>query len=141
MNVEIVGADKLIAKLDKIANLETLTQAMKEATLFVEDVAREKAPKGDGTLIGSIESKVEVNGSEVIGTVFTPLFYAPYVEFGTGLYAAAGDGRKDVPWRYKDDAGNWHSTKGMHPQPFMYPALHENEDVIRQFLKEALADD
>ena len=140
-NVEIRGMNALIEKLDKLVDVQSVKAAMTEATLFVEDVAREKAPKGAGDLKGSIESKVDVQGSDVIGTVFTPLFYAPYVEYGTGLFAAKGDGRKDVPWVYCDDAGNFHSTMGMHPQPFMNPALNENREVIKQYLREALYND
>lgn len=139
-NVEIRGVDSLIEKLDTLASIESVEQAMKEATLFVESVAREKAPKKMGDLRRSIESKVEVNGDEVVGTVFTPLFYAPYVEYGTGLYSSKGNGRKDVPWVYCDDAGNFHTTSGMHPQPFMEPALNENRDIVKQFLREALHD-
>jgi HK97 gp10 family phage protein len=141
MSVELQGFDTIIAKLDKVADIQSVKAAITEASLFVEDVAREKAPKGAGDLRGSIESKVEVKGSEVHGTVFTPLFYAPYVEYGTGLFAEKGNGRKDVPWVYCDDAGNFHSTIGMHPQPFLRPALYENRETIKEYMKEALIND
>jgi HK97 gp10 family phage protein len=75
----------------------------------------------------SITSKVESRGDRVEGIVFTPLEYAPYVEFGTGLFAEEG-GRKDVPWSYKDDKGQWHTTSGMKPQPYLRPALNENRE-------------
>ena len=75
------------------------------------------------------------NGIE--GVVFTPLEYAPYVEYGTGLFAEEG-GRKDVPWCYQDDEGEWHTTSGQHPQPFMRPALDENREQILRILKEAI---
>ena len=60
------------------------------------------------------------------------------VEYGTGLFAENG-GRKNVPWRYKDDEGNWHSTSGQHPQPYMRPALNENREEILRILKDAIA--
>ena len=75
----------------------------------------------------------------MVGTVFTPLEYAPYVEYGTGLFAEKG-GRKDVPWHYQDDKGEWHSTSGQKPQPFMRPALNENREEIMRIIKEALHD-
>jgi HK97 gp10 family phage protein len=75
------------------------------------------------------------------GVVFTPLEYAPYVEFGTGLFAEAGDGRKDVPWMYQDDKGDWHSTSGMKPRPYMRPALDENREEIKRILKEGITGD
>lgn len=40
---------------------------------------------------------------------------AIWEEFGTGIYALGGNGRKDVPWTYRDSQGNWHKTKGKKP--------------------------
>jgi len=58
------------------------------------------------------------------------------VEFGTGLFAEEGNGRKDR-WCYQDDAGNWHSTIGQHPQPYMRPALNNNiEKIVQQFVND-----
>ncbi|WP_299043873.1 hypothetical protein [uncultured Campylobacter sp.] len=47
----------------------------------------------------------------MVGVVYTPLEYAPYVEYGTGLFAVEG-GRADVPWSYQNDKGEWISTSG-----------------------------
>ena len=47
-----------------------------------------------------------------------------------------------MPWNYKDDEGNWHSTTGMKPHPFMRPALNENrQNIIRVIKKEVGKDD
>ena len=59
------------------------------------------------------------------------------VEYGTGLFAESG-GRMDVPWNYQDDEGEWHSTSGQKPQPYMRPALEENKAAIKQILLEEL---
>ena len=40
---------------------------------------------------------------------------AIWEEFGTGIHALNGNGRKDVPWAYKDENGKWHKTKGKKP--------------------------
>lgn len=40
---------------------------------------------------------------------------AIWEEFGTGIHALNGNGRKDVPWVYKDENGQWHRTKGKKP--------------------------
>ena len=53
------------------------------------------------------------------------------------MFAEEG-GRTDVPWNYQDDKGEWHSTSGMRPQPFMRPALDENREKIIQMIKEGL---
>lgn len=136
MNVEFEGAEKLMARLDKMSDEAALKKSLETAALLVERSAREKAPKDTGALRRSIRSKVE--GLE--GIVYTPLEYAPYIEYGTGLFAE-GNGRKDVPWNYQDDKGNWHSTSGLKPQPFMRPSLDENRQKILEILKEGVMND
>lgn len=130
--------DSLYAALDDIAEGVRLEQIMKTACALVERSAKEKAPKGSGDLRRSITSEVTRDGDQIVGTVFTPLEYAPYVEYGTGLFAEGGNGRKEVPWHYKDDEGNWHTTSGMEPQPYMRPALTENRERILRMFKEDL---
>ena len=136
MNVEFEGAEKLMARLDKMSDEAALKKSLETAALLVERSAREKAPKDTGALRRSITSKVE--GLE--GIIYTPLGYAPYIEYGTGLFAE-GNGRKDVPWNYQDDKGNWHSTSGLKPQPFMRPSLDENRQKILEILKEGVMND
>lgn len=138
MSIEIEGMGEIMKRLEGITDPDQLAQAMKKACLLVERSAKMNVPKGmTGELGRSITSTVDVNGSEVIGTVYTPLEYAPYVEYGTGLFAEAGDGRKDVPWHYQDDQGEWHSTSGQPPRPFMRPALNENREQIIRILEGA----
>lgn len=112
-------------------------QAIGMACALVERKAKEKAPKDTGALRRSITSEVNNSSGEMVGVVFTPLEYAPYVEFGTGLFAEK-EGRQDVPWSYQDDKGEWHSTSGQKPQPYMRPALEENREDILRIIKEAL---
>lgn len=128
---EIQGLEEVIKRLEKVADTESLGKALGRACALVERSAKQKAPKNNGELRRSITSKVE----GTTGIVFTTLEYAPYVEFGTGLFAENG-GRMDVPWNYKDDEGEWHSTSGQKPQPFMRPALDENRERIKQIIKE-----
>lgn len=139
--IKIEGIEELIERFEKIADPEKMKAALGKACALVERAAKEKAPKGIGDLKRSIESRVVHNGTELVGEVFTPLEYAPYVEFGTGLFAEGGNGRKDVPWNYKDDEGNWHSTSGMPPRPYMRPALNENREKIIRILKEGATND
>ena len=133
MSIELEGLDEVLNSLGKLADTTNLEGALGKACAIVEASAKKKAPKDSGNLRRSITSKVENNE----GIVYTPLFYAPYVEYGTGLFAESG-GRTDVPWNYQDDEGNWHSTSGMKPQPFMRPALYENREEILRILKEGL---
>lgn len=138
MSVKIEGLDDVLAAISNIADTQDLKQAMGRACAFVEGEAKKKAPKGNGELRRSIESRVEETGDDITGVVSTPLEYAPYVEFGTGLFAEDGDGRKDVPWCYQDEKGEWHSTSGQPPAPFLRPALHENRETVLRILKGGL---
>lgn len=140
MDIRLDGLEEVFKMLDETVDEAKVKNALEKACAVVERSAKQNAPKGTGELRRSITSKVESNGSELKGVIYTPLEYAPYVEFGTGLFAESG-GRKDVPWCYQDDEGEWHSTSGMKPHPFMRPALNENREQILRILKGAIADD
>ena len=132
MAITLEGIDEILEQIEELAETDEIQKALKKACLVVERSAKEKAPQGrTGELARSITSKVE--GLE--GVVFTPLDYAPYVEYGTGLFAENG-GRSDVPWRYKDERGEWHTTSGQNPHPYMRPALNENREQVIRILKE-----
>lgn len=167
--VEFKGLDKIIAKLDKMQDTSTIVSAMQDACDLVEGSAEYKAPKDTGALKRSITNRVEVIGNEVSGIVFTPLEYAPYIEYGTGMYAENGNGTSGY-WVYVGDKDydpdrkkshkrytlqeakqivaimrskglEAYYTNGMHPQPFMRPALKENEQNIKKKLKEGIMSD
>ena len=136
-DIKIEGLDAVVEGLEKITDTAALRKAVARASALVERSAKQKAPKGIGDLRRSIKSRVEEIAGGVYGIVYTPLEYAPYVEFGTGLFAEEG-GRQDVPWHYKDDKGEWYSTNGMKPHPYMRPALHENREEIKRIIKEGV---
>lgn len=137
MSIEFKGIEGIEKKLSVLEDFDALEKALKDCCLLVERSAKQKVQKfrDTGNLARSIESKVE----NMEGIVHTPLEYAPYVEYGTGLFAEE-EGRKDVPWCYQDDKGEWHTTSGQHPQPYMRPALNENREKIIRILKGALLD-
>lgn len=140
MSVEFQGLEEILNSLEELADPARFEAALGKVCALVERDAKQKAPKDTGALRRSIESKIEKDSTEIKGVVFTPLEYAPYVEYGTGLFAESG-GRADVPWSYQDDKGEWHTTSGQHPQPFMRPALDENRAQILRILKEGLMND
>jgi HK97 gp10 family phage protein len=137
MSIKFEGLESIEDKLYKLKDVKSYENALKKACMLVERTAKQKAPKGNGELRRSITSRIDKDGNELKGVVFTPLEYAPYVEYGTGLFAEE-QGRQDVPWHYKDDEGNWHSTSGMPPHPYLRPALYENREEILRLLKEGI---
>ena len=128
-----IDANSLLKRIDKMGSETNISAAIGKACALVEGEAKKKAPKDTGALRRSISSTVK--GTE--GIVFTPLEYAPYVEYGTGLFAEKG-GRKNVPWYYKDEEGKWHRSSGQHPHPYMRPALNENREEILRLIKEGI---
>ena len=137
-DIRFEGLEEVLKSIENLGDLNNLDDAMGKACALVERIAKQKAPRGTGELSRSITSRVDHEGEDVVGVVYTPVEYAPYVEYGTGLFAEGGNGRKDVPWSYKDDKGDWHSTSGMKPHPFMRPALDENREEIIRILKEGM---
>ena len=131
MSIKLEGLDNVIKELKGLE--KDITPALQKCCALVEASAKELAPKGTGELRRSITSTVANNE----GIVYTPLLYAPYIEYGTGLFAENG-GRQDVPWKYKDDDGTWYTTYGMHPHPYMRPALNKNKKKIIELIKEGI---
>ena len=137
----ITGIDEAIESLDKAVGVEKLVANMTRACLIVERAAKENAPKGNGDLRRSITHTVVTEGEEVKGKVYTPLEYAPYVEYGTGLFAEGGNGRQDVPWCYRDEkTGEFVYTSGQHPIPYLRPALEDNRLKVIEELQKGLLD-
>lgn len=144
-HVSIKNVDRLIQRFNNIANME-LRDTMNKATELVHGQAKMLVPpNGTGYLAGSIKMQVKDTGKELQGRVYTNAEYAIYVEMGTGV---KGNGTypyeikgftpkyKDKGWVYFDeDKGEWIYTKGQVAQPYMYPALKNNEKTIKQMFK------
>lgn len=121
---EIINLDKLNYKLENLANLD-VSKALNRACLVVENEAKRLCPVDTGDLRNSINHEVHNN----VGIVGTNKEYAPYVEFGTGIFAVEGNGR-DTPWSYQDDKGEWHTTVGQKPQPFLETAIQTKKKLV-----------
>ena len=61
---------------------------------------------------------------------------AIWEEFGTGIYAQNGNGRKDVPWVYRSEDGKWHKTKGKKPRRALQNAFNSMKNRIKKFFEE-----
>lgn len=133
MAIEFKGLKDVLNAIEDVADTSDLENAIGKACALVERSAKQNAPKDTGALRNSIQSRVEKSGGDIVGVVYTPLEYAPYVEYGTGLFAEEG-GRK-TPWAYQDDEGNWHKTNGQKPQPFLRPALNDNRKKIIEIIE------
>lgn len=105
---KIDGLEALINKVSKKAgNLAKLEQNVERATEYCKDEAKLMCPVDTGRLVNSLDSEVFWEGGSIVGSVFTNVEYAPYVEFGTSKMMA---------------------------QPFLYPALMDNRKIIRDLI-------
>lgn len=127
---EIEHLDELMSKLDKLSKVK-LDETLNKACIIVENKAKLACPVKNNQLRASITHEVE----ETSGVIGTNLAYAPFVEFGTGIYSDKGGGRS-TPWCYQDAEGHWYTTVGMRPQPFLEPALQSSiQDILQLFNK------
>ena len=87
-----MSIDELIIKFDKMGDY-SVQDALTKSCLVVETAAKNRVPYDTGNLGNSITYVIDGD----VGIVGTNVEYAPYVEFGTGLFSSKGDGRQDVP--------------------------------------------
>lgn len=74
-----------------------------------------------------------VDESEGKATIGSPLENAIWEEFGTGIHALNGDGRKTA-WHYKDKKGNWHTTTGKKGTRAFFRAFQKLKNpIIKMF--------
>jgi hypothetical protein len=129
-------------------DLQDFSRAMRQAHYTKQDMLdvegagalilvngqRMRAPVDTSALKGSIHPHViEADADHVIDDVGAEVEYAPYIEYGTGIYAESGQGRKGG-WRYRDPHGNWHFTMGGKPQPFVRPTALEDEPQVQNVI-------
>ena len=133
----ISGMKQLSKHLNNLANTQAIAEAMGKGVAMVEADAKENCPVQTGELKRSITSRVEQEPTLIQGEIFTDKEYGIYVHQGTGIYAVNGDGRQ-TPWSYQDSDGNWHTTLGQHPNPFLERALDNNKEKILTNIKETI---
>ena len=82
---------------------------------------------------GAQPSKMQIT-SDAENTVYigSAVFYAPYVELGTGKYYPGG---RPTPWKYQDAKGNWHWTHGNPAKPFLKPAVADHKQTYRKIIE------
>lgn len=96
-------------------------------------------------LKNSIRVVVEKDGDLIVAKVFTDCPHANYVEFGTGpkgeekghpLDDELNIARKQdkwlgkIPFLVSENDSGWRWIEGQEAQPFMYPAIKDEQDAI-----------
>ncbi len=131
---------------------KVLVDAVKEASAVGAQAAKQLAPRDTGQLAEQILiDPVVVKGDTVQGGYTSQAHHGAFIEFGTGQKGAAGISGADVdpkakgmltytlhPWRYRDSKGNWHTTIGMKPRPYMFPSSKLAKIRLKQALLRAI---
>lgn len=116
---------------------EEVVTAIQNSGLSMEREAKNQAPVDTGHLRRSITSQTVSLGSQPQAIVSAPVKYAPYVEFGTGIYARDGNGRK-TPWVYRNRRGQFIRTHGNKPNPFMGRSFEIKKDATVSRVSDAI---
>lgn len=104
-----------------------------EAAAELKTQAARNSRVDTGQLKGSWDYNVDESGKKA--TIGSPLENAIWEEFGTGEYAANGDGRKGG-WFYVDDKGKGHFTRGKTPNHTLQRAFDSKKNAIINRAKE-----
>jgi len=114
--------------------LDEVKRIVIETAYVIHSNAQALAPVDESNLRDSIE--VEILRDGMMAVVRVTANYAIYVEYGTGIYAAEGNGR-DTPWTYySDKLGRFVTTRGMRPQPFWDPAIDKGQRHFRDEMRD-----
>jgi len=138
----IKNIDKLLKKLDRlnINSKQELKQSMERNIRMVQGEAKLLCPVDTGSLRNSITTNVKETSKGIEAKVSTNYEIAPYVEFGTGRKGEESGGDKyPGPLNYKQDKWlvdipdvGYRWIEGQPAQPFMYPALKNNEELVKK---------
>lgn len=101
--------------------IKAIKRVIADTAELIQSQAQALAPVDDGNLRQSIEIRYFNRG--LSAEIIVGAHYALYVNYGTGIYAENGDGRKD-PWvYYSEKLGRFVYTVGQRPQQFWEPAV------------------
>ena len=135
MGITRIGANKVRKALNRWGeSIEAdVKRIVVETANLLKAEAVARAPVDTGDLKQSIEVDILNDGLTAIVTV--GVHYAIYIEFGTGIYAVKGNGRK-TPWSYySNKLDQWVTTRGMRAQPFWFPAIEIAQDYFKKEMR------
>ena len=104
----------------KAAMCSAIVAFLHEACGELEAQTKRNSKVKTGQTKGSYGYAVDESG--LVGYVGSDYENAIWEEFGTGEHALNGDGRKGG-WRYMDEKGNWHFTRGKKPRRPLFKAF------------------
>ena len=123
--MSVVFKDFTKIVLDKIH--QTGGDFLEEVGGEIEAQTKRNTKVDTGKTKNSWEHKVDADKMEVqIGSRYQN---ALWEEFGTGIYALNGDGRK-TKWVYRTEDGKYHTTVGKKPRRVLHRAYESKKNLI-----------
>lgn len=134
MTEYVEGAEEFKANMNNVDG-HKVREIADRIGQIMQETAVMRVPVDTGNLRSSINTAIESGEDETTITVGTNIFYAPYVEYGTGQIGAESGGVE-----YPRDSDVTYSSEriGMEAQPFLRPALYDNEKRIMELVKNAV---
>ncbi|WP_077325778.1 HK97-gp10 family putative phage morphogenesis protein [Virgibacillus siamensis] len=120
------GWDKAVEKF-QARYIREIKRIVAETAEMIATQAKALAPVDEGNLKRSIEVDIRPDG--LSAEIKVTANYGIFVEFGTGIYAEGGNGRKDG-WVYFADGRYWY-TEGMKSQPYWRPAVEQGAQYFK----------
>ena len=102
--------------------------------------------RAGGELRQSIHPDSQIIKDAIVGKVSTNKEYAAFVEFGVGIKGQMTNRNKKIPlayrqtpWTYTPDNGEtFIRTIGNVAQPYLYPALHQSKQEIKDLIAKSV---
>ena len=114
---------------------DAIIAGLYEAGVLVEGQAKRNTKVVTGKTKDSFQHKVDEGSLAChIGSNYDN---AIWEEFGTGIYAVEGNGRK-TPWVWVDEKGVRHFTKGKRPKRMLFNAFNTTQSSIKRMLEERM---
>lgn len=148
------GIEELLRKIDDISHIgPQLYQLMDQCGGFIRDDARLRVPVDIGDLRKSIQHTTRELDGGIETVVHTNSDHAAFVEFGTGPVGAANHQgispdiqpvyarekwRGVIPFLKSETDSGIRFIAGQPAQPYLYPALKENEQQLKEYLADGI---
>lgn len=133
---KIKGLDKLKRDLKRAKT--NIDRAFSEQLQIAAYEIQSRSITGVPVDFGVLRNSINVEGMQLSWSVYASVFYAPYVEFGTGQFARNTVGKLPTEWQ-QHAAEFFVNGKGRQPaQPFFYPAVRAVAKTIQNEVDKAI---
>ena len=153
LGVRIHGLHEAVKKLGPELTAKPMRRFFEQSATVVETDAKRNAPVDTGRMRSSITHEISKARVPLWAKVGTNVHYAPYMEFGTGVFAEGDGGSRDRHWPPGGPLSTWarrHGFEsgyqvariigkrgGLKPRRFLRNALKDNLNNIKGYLRQA----